>query len=64
MQRPIELDLLKMQQTALLGQLEKLIADKPLMAEIKQLVGADFSLKSLFGKAVGIWRPARPARGR
>lgn len=51
---PIELSLLRSQKTHLIIELDKLIADKTLMAEIKQLVGADFSLKSLFGKALGI----------
>ncbi|NLF96086.1 MAG: hypothetical protein GX569_05055 [Candidatus Riflebacteria bacterium] len=52
--QPIELSMLEMKRTILLLEIDKLVADKALLAEIKKLAGVDFSLKSLFGKAFGI----------
>lgn len=53
-QEPLELSILEMKKFALLDKLEGQIVDKTIMGEIKQLVGANFSLKNIFGKALGI----------
>jgi len=52
--KPIELSVLEMKRTALLAEINRLVAEKTLLAEIKQLAGVDFSLKNIFGKALGI----------
>ena len=49
----IDLEQLKLRQHVLLAKLDELIANEALSAEIKHLIGADFSLKALWSKSFG-----------
>lgn len=51
---PIDLTVLKMKKFALIDKIDSQVADKALLAEIKQLLGVNFSLSSFFRNALGI----------
>lgn len=52
--KPIDMSFLELRRAMLLDQIEKLVTDRELLSQIKQLAGLEFSLKGFFARPFGL----------